>query len=295
MTGNTYTDRPPLNTTVYAYRVSPTEAVAQNRVYSNVAFDQPERPAGLLASVEGANLVRLRWDKAIGSDVAGYNVYRVRGNEVRIEGAGKKLNSSLLNDPAYADATVDLSDSVARFYWVTAVNLAGKESGPSPYAMTFPDAPLAVNIDRHETQPAPTRDIRIWWEWPEDVKVKGFNVYFVDNHMNTHGKPAEVVNAWYRSWTKANAAPTLEAEYEDCCTWTPQLRVHLHHSLQQHRTSLLFLRSCGERVGTRGTEDRHHLENIGCVRSARPANGARALDRQWLSRAGAALHSASRL
>jgi hypothetical protein len=93
----------------------------------------------------------LRWDKAIGSDVAGYNVYRARGNDVRIEGAGKKLNSGLLNDPAYADATVDLSDSVARFYWVTAVNLAGKESGPSPYAMTFPDAPLAV-------QHRPTRD-----------------------------------------------------------------------------------------------------------------------------------------
>ena len=210
VTGNTYTDRPPLNTTVYAYRISPTEAVAQNRVYSSVAFDRPERPAGLLASVEGGDLVRLRWDKAIGSDVAGYNVYRARGNDVRIEGAGKKLNSGLLNDPAYADATVDLSDSVARFYWVTAVNLAGKESGTSPYAMTFPDAPLAVNIDRRETQTVPTRDIRIWWEWPADVKVKGFNVYFVDKHMNTHGKPAEVVNAWYRSWTKANGAPILK-------------------------------------------------------------------------------------
>jgi len=56
----------------------------------------------------------------------------------------------------------------------------------------------------------PTRDIRIWWEWPADVKVKGFNVYFVDKHMNTHGKPAEVVNAWYRSWTKANGAPILK-------------------------------------------------------------------------------------
>jgi hypothetical protein len=113
-TGNTYADHPPLTTTVYAYRVSPTEAVAQNRVYSIVAFDQPERPAGLLASVEEANLVRLRWDKANGPDVAGYNVYRVRGNDVRIEGTGKKLNSSLLDSAAYTDATVDLSDSVAR-------------------------------------------------------------------------------------------------------------------------------------------------------------------------------------
>jgi hypothetical protein len=166
VTANTYIDRTPLNTKVYAYRVSPTQSVVNNRVYSNVAFDQPRRPGGLMASVEGANLVKLRWDEAIEPDAAGYNVYRARGSDVRVEGAGKKLNSSLLADPAYADATVDLSDSVARFYWVTAVNRAGKESGPSPYAMTFPDAPLAVNIDRHETLPAPTNEIRIWWEWP---------------------------------------------------------------------------------------------------------------------------------
>ena len=163
-----------------------------------------------MASVEGANLVELRWDKATGPDFAGYNVYRARGNDVRIEGAGERVNSSLINSPTYIDATVDLSDSVARFYWVTTVNQAGKESGPSPYAMTFPDAPLAANIDRHETLPAPTNQIKIWWEWPEDMKVKGFNVYFVDNHMNTHGKPAEVVNAWYASWAKANSAPIVK-------------------------------------------------------------------------------------
>ena len=179
-------------------------------MYSNVAFDQPRRPAGLMASVEGANLVKLRWDEAIEPDAAGYNVYRGRGSDVRVEGAGRKLNSSLLDDPAYADATVDLTDSVARFYWVTTVNRAGKESGPSPYAMTFPDAPLAVNIDRHETLPAPTNEIRLWWEWPADMEVSGFNVYFVDNHMNTHDKPPEVVNAWYASWTKANSAPIVK-------------------------------------------------------------------------------------
>ena len=31
-----------------------------------------------------------------------------------------------------------------------------------------------------------------------------------DNHMNTHDKPPEVVNAWYASWTKANSAPALK-------------------------------------------------------------------------------------
>jgi hypothetical protein len=210
VTANTYIDRTPLNTKVYAYRVSPTQSVVKNRVYSNVAFDQPRRPAGLMASVEGANLVKLRWGEAIEPDVAGYNVYRARGSDVRVEGAGEKINSSLIHSPNYIDATVDLSDSVARFYWVTAVNWAGKESGPSPYAMTFPDAPLAVNIDRHETLPAPTQEIRIWWEWPADMKVSGFNVYFVDNHMNTHDKPAEVVNAWYGSWVKANSTPIVK-------------------------------------------------------------------------------------
>jgi hypothetical protein len=95
----------------------------------------------------------------------------------------------LIHSPDYIDATVDLSDSVARFYCVTAVNRAGKESGPSPYAMTFPDAPLAVNIDRHETLPALTNEIRMWWEWPADMEVRGFNVYFVDNHMISTTSP----------------------------------------------------------------------------------------------------------
>ena len=36
------------------------------------------------------------------------------------------------------------------------------------------------------------------------------NVYFVDNHMNTHGKPPEVVNAWYASSTRANSAPIVQ-------------------------------------------------------------------------------------
>jgi hypothetical protein len=90
VTANTYIDRTPLNTKVYAYRVSPTQSVVRNRVYSNVAFDQPRRPAGLMASFEGTNLVKLRWDKAIEPDVAGCNVYRARGSDVRVEGAGRK-------------------------------------------------------------------------------------------------------------------------------------------------------------------------------------------------------------
>ena len=98
VTADTYIDRTPLNTKVYAYRVSPTQSVVKNRVYSNVAFDQPRRPAGLMASVEGANLVKLRWDEAIEPDVAGYNVYRAWGSDVRVEGAGKKINTTLINE-----------------------------------------------------------------------------------------------------------------------------------------------------------------------------------------------------
>ena len=183
-----------------------------------------------MASVEGANLVKLRWDEAIEPDVAGYNVYRARGSDVRIEGAGKKINPSLIQSPDYIDATVDLSDSVARFYWVTAVNRAGKESGPSPYAMTFPDAPLAVNIDRHETLPAPTNEIRIWWEWPEDVKVERIQRLLC-------GQPHQYARQARRSgqcvvWLmgESQLSTDCETEYEDRCTGTPELRVHLHHS-----------------------------------------------------------------
>src|SRR5678815_560152 len=101
VTANTYVDRTPLNTRVYAYRVSPTQSVARNRVYSNVAFDQPRRPAGLMASVEGANLVKLRWDEAIEPDVAGYNVYRARGSDIRTEFVFNNTATTEIYTPAY--------------------------------------------------------------------------------------------------------------------------------------------------------------------------------------------------
>jgi hypothetical protein len=48
-----------------------------------------------------------------------------------------KAQLQLDQHPAYADATlIHHPIRWLAFYWVTAVNRAGKESGPSPYAMT---------------------------------------------------------------------------------------------------------------------------------------------------------------
>jgi hypothetical protein len=189
---------------VYAYQVAATGAL----VRSQPVFNQLPVPRDLVAAVDSATKVRLRWRPSSDADLVGYEVYRARG--ANFKGA-VRLTSRPVTTPAFEDTTVDLDDGTLREYWVVAVNRAGIESGASPMAYTAPDAPLALDV----VQEAPDR-LRVSWQWPDDVPVAGFNVYHVDHHENTHGWTLAETQAWWAEWQVVGGGPTddLSVVYE---------------------------------------------------------------------------------
>ncbi|MHC4914229.1 MAG: fibronectin type III domain-containing protein [Planctomycetota bacterium] len=174
------------------------------------AFNRPRRPGGLVASVEAAREVRLRWNPGGEPDLVGYRVYRARGAEV--EKAKRELLTPVpIKDARFVDAKIDLSDGVARIYWVTAVNNAGVESGASPLAYTFPDAPARLTVPEG-LGPSNGVGVRlnylVSWQWPEDVRVRGFNVYHATEVPN--GSSGEIFR---KTWKKIAPEPVAGPEY----------------------------------------------------------------------------------
>lgn len=146
---------------------------------------EPWRPSGLAASVETPQRVALRWRTGQESDCAGYKVYRARGAEIE-QPQATCLTPKPVADTRFLDSTVDLTDGVLREYYVTAVNRAGLESGPSPLAYTAPDA--VTHLDAAMTTgPGGKRTVTLTWRWPENVQVSGFHVYHATNHVNGTG------------------------------------------------------------------------------------------------------------
>ncbi len=172
--------------------------------------DQPWRPGGLVASVESPKKVVLHWNANKEKDLSGYNVYRATGKEIET-GKGTALNDKPIAETSFTDDKIDLSDGIARTYWVTAVNKGGVESGASPLAYTFPDPPPTLNVVKAADGPDKS-GLTVTWEWPKDVKIAGVNVYHINNHMNTHGEPADKVKAWYDGWKKVNDRPVSDGK-----------------------------------------------------------------------------------
>lgn len=204
--GGRFTDRTAERGKVYAYAI----ACPGSERRSLPAFNQPWRPAGLIASVESKTEVRLRWQVNGERDIAGYRVYRAKGEEVE-KGAGQLLNAAVLAKPLFTDTTVDLSDGVIRSYWVTAVNRAGIESGVSPLAYTAPDAPGGPSLPEG-VGPASDAGERInyviSWTWPRDVRVAGFNIYGASAVPDTSNPETRK-----KTWKKLNDAPLAGREY----------------------------------------------------------------------------------
>ncbi|MBL8025532.1 MAG: T9SS type A sorting domain-containing protein [Fibrobacteres bacterium] len=137
----TWSDNPSVSDTVfYSYSVAAKNSSGLSLV-SEPVYTCPVRPLGLVATVESATSVGLRWKNNRESDLAGYNIYRAQGAYPSGKSGFVKLNSALLTNPEFADWTVDLSNGIIRHYVVTAVNKLGQESGFSPLAHTIPDAP----------------------------------------------------------------------------------------------------------------------------------------------------------
>ncbi len=191
----TFVDRRGEAGVAYAYRLRRSGGGA----YSLPAFTQPRRPSGLVVFVESAELARLSWDSVLDPGTR-FHVYRARGR-----GAPEKLTSAPVAEPRFDDHDAGLSDGVLRRYYVTAVNPAELESGPSPLAYSVPEAPAWFAA----TQLDPTT-VQLRWTAPEGAL--GVEVYFNDRHLNTLSLPSEEIDAWVASWTKITPAPLSGGE-----------------------------------------------------------------------------------
>jgi fibronectin type 3 domain-containing protein len=83
----------------------------------------PAAPAGL-TGLYTADAVELIWTPNLEPDLAGYNVYRREAGQQSV-----RLNSELVRSALYRDTTVTPGHHY--FYYVTAEDLSGNESGPS--------------------------------------------------------------------------------------------------------------------------------------------------------------------
>lgn len=83
----------------------------------------PPVPSGLTVAYTGRS-VELVWKPDPVARLGGYNVYRRQGNQ-----PPERLNSKLLLTPVFTDRTVLRGQHYV--YWVTAVSVAGHESGAS--------------------------------------------------------------------------------------------------------------------------------------------------------------------
>jgi hypothetical protein len=190
----------PLSGDAFAYRVV---VVGRPLATGSLpAFDQPLRPRGLVASVETATRVVLRWSAAHEPDVVGYHVYRATGAAIAT-GHGTRLTTSPHAATTFVDNTIDLGDGVIRGYWVVAVNRGGIASGPSPLAYSTPDAPRNFRA----TARADRTTALVQWEWPADRAVAGFRLYMSDHHENTLGYSPQQTAAWWAQWTPVTTVP----------------------------------------------------------------------------------------
>ncbi|MCX7589993.1 MAG: kelch motif-containing protein [Kiritimatiellae bacterium] len=167
---------------------------------------EPVRPAGLRASVESERRVVLHWSANSQPDLAGYKVYRARGADIEKEQA-TCLTATPIQETRFVDDRVDLTDGVLRVYYVTALNRAGRESGPSPLAYTAPDA--VTHLDAVMTRGGDgTRRVTLSWRWREDVKVSGFHIYHATRHIN-----GTDTDEFRKLWTRRTDKPVETREY----------------------------------------------------------------------------------
>jgi hypothetical protein len=133
----------------YEYRITTVTQVDSHGINTAVEGDDsqpvavfardiypPAQPAGLQAvfsSVGQKPFIDLTWAPNLESDLAGYNVFR------RVEGAPfEKLNQQLVPTSSFRDETVEAGRKY--IYSISAVDLRGNESQPSPEASeTVPD------------------------------------------------------------------------------------------------------------------------------------------------------------
>jgi fibronectin type 3 domain-containing protein len=183
---------------VHSYCVSGVSVQGVESDLSDPAFTCLRVPMGLTATALTRSSVLLRWKPRKEADLAGYNVYRAqraypRHNMMK----ATRLNAGLitgqtffLDDNVQLNPTMGSVDSVV-MYVVTAVNLLGRESGFSPYAITHPDWVTNMRAD--------TANKRITWSPPRCGYIANYRIY--EGRQGT--------------WTGGSANPTQVAVVTD--------------------------------------------------------------------------------
>ncbi len=197
---------------VYSYRVTAVDAAGNESPPSFSARTQPRVLLQPVVSVLGPDQVEVSWPPHPDPDVVGYHVYRGRAVVRTVtKGVGKAWSD---NDPDYPEpvpvevrditdierltaeplAATRLLDRVPllnkqakdgeyRFhvyaYIVRAVNRLGTESGPSPYALTFPSEPC--NLFNRE---APGGVAELKWDPNPEKSIVGYRVYKLQGTWN---------------------------------------------------------------------------------------------------------------
>jgi len=129
--GNTFTDTGLQNGKTYRYEVRAVRTEGTLQVEGQGAqikatprdLTPPAPPAGLKAEKKGEGVL-LSWQASPEADVAGYNVYRLKGEE------REKVNEVPVVEPQYFDAAPGPEVRYVSYY-VTAVDRSGNESDPS--------------------------------------------------------------------------------------------------------------------------------------------------------------------
>ncbi len=190
---------------VYFYTM---KAIGKDGTESPPSFRARNQPRVLLqpvVSVLGPEKIEVSWDRHPAADLVGYNIYRgqalmrtvKKGTpapwkdndpeypeplsvELRDITDIRKLNEQPLTGPPFTDTQVNLvkkapEESESRYhvfaYIVTAVNRFGVESGPSPYALTIPSAP--VNVFCRERGDS----AELKWDRNPERAIAGYRIY----------------------------------------------------------------------------------------------------------------------
>lgn len=157
----------------------------------------PEAPIGL-KTIPGADLIRLIWEPNSESDLAGYNIYLVRVDDIS-PARPLKLNTQPVTNSCYLHT--NLNQNATYYYNITAIDSSGNESEPS-----------AIN---ERTNPPDQEG------WP--IKTKGYvssSPAIVDlDRDSSNGLEVVVgscdgsVYAWHHDGTDVDGWPQKTSEY----------------------------------------------------------------------------------
>ncbi|MBL8027030.1 MAG: hypothetical protein JNL74_11500, partial [Fibrobacteres bacterium] len=190
VTGNSYVDNSAVVGTAYSYRVVAVDNNGLEGHYSRHLYSSPARPLFAAASVETPTLVKVSWEPNTDPGIVGYHVYRGKGSAIySTTFSYTKLTTTPVAATEFLDS-VDLTDSIARGYVVTAVNVQGIESGLSPLTTTFPEPPLNFRSFKKQgtaiysawsghslVGPNPADSTILFWQPPARTKIAGINMY----------------------------------------------------------------------------------------------------------------------